>query len=228
MSRGDVHQGARPSTGLLDARQLQFRIGSRTLWSELSITLQPGERLAVSGPSGTGKTLLLRTLAGLESLANGNIMFENRPLQEWSMPQYRARVVYVAQTSALREGTVREAIEAPFRLRVRRGERPPMEIVREHLAALGHSDELLSQPCEHLSGGEREIVAMLRVLAVAPRILLLDEPTASLDPATAANVESLVARWLAEDPQRATIWTSHDAAQLERVCDRVLLLRKTA
>lgn len=224
MIAGDALQREPGSMALLDASKLELRIASRTLWRNLDIRLYPGERIAISGPSGVGKTLLLRTLAGLESLATGHIVFEHKPLAEWSMPQYRARVVYVPQKSALREGTVRQAIEAPFRFRVHRGQRAPIEAISEHLAALGRSDELLSQPTEHLSGGECQIVSVLRALAVAPRILLLDEPTASLDAAATDNVESLVARWLAEDPERATVWTSHDAAQLARMSDRTLFL----
>lgn len=69
---------------------------------------------------------------------------------------------------------------------------------------------------------------MLRALLLAPTLLLLDEPTASLDPARAAHVETLVARWLAQDPARACVWTSHDAAQLARVSDHRLTLEAAA
>lgn len=211
---------ARASAPLLDARQLALRIADRALWTGLDLQLFAGDSLAVTGPSGSGKTLLLRTLACLEPLASGNITLCSKSISEWFLPAYRARIVYVPQRPAFREGTVQSAIEAPFRLRIRRGAPSPIEKTREHLTALGRSDALLSQRTEHLSGGESQLVALLRALAVDPCIVMLDEPTASLDADTAGLVEALMSIWLGGGEARASIWTSHDVDQIARVCDR--------
>ncbi len=209
---------------LLDGRQLGFEADGRILWRNLDVQLAPGERLAVAGPTGTGKTLLLRTLAGLEPLTAGDIRYRGRGLASWFMPAYRSRVVYVPQTPRLREGTVREALEAPFGFRAHRRQPFPLDAARRHLQSLGRSEAFLEQRAEQLSGGESQIVALLRALLIEPEILLLDEPTASLDDTAARRVEALVDEWLGGDRQRACIWTSHDARQLERVCDRTLNL----
>lgn len=217
-----------PATVFLQARQLGFVVEGRTLWHQLDLTLRAGERLAVAGASGSGKTLLLRTLAGLEPVQTGELIFQNRRLSDWSMPAYRARVVYVPQRPALPEGPVEAALRVPFQFRVHRHQPFPLDRARELLAMLGRDEKFLQQHTERLSGGEGQIVAMLRALLIGPDVLLLDEPTASLDARAVSAIETLVASWLQEHPQRACVWTSHDRDQLRRVCDRVLSLEPVA
>ena len=216
------------ATVLLQARQLGFAVDGRTLWHDLDLTLRVGERLAVAGASGSGKTLLLRTLAGLEPVQTGELIFQDRPLWEWSMPAYRARVVYVPQRPALPEGQVEAALRVPFQFRVHRHQPFPLDRARELLAMLGRDEKFLQQRTERLSGGEAQIVAMLRALLIGPDVLLLDEPTASLDSGAVAAIEKLVTSWLQQQPQRACVWTSHDRDQLQRVSDRVLSLETVA
>ena len=213
---------------LLWARQLAFEIDGRRLWRELDLSLQPGERLGITGPSGSGKTLLLRTLAGLEPLQHGELEFRGRALADWSMPKYRAGVAYLAQRPSLREGSVEATLRAPFGFGVRRGVAYPVERAQSLLSTLWRDADFLRQRAERLSGGEAQIVALLRALLVEPQILLLDEPTASLDAATVEAVEQLVTLWLAADGKRSYIWTSHDASQLARSTDRRLSLASAA
>ena len=93
---------------------------------------------------------------------------------------------------------------------------------------LGRDEAFLQQSTDRLSGGESQIVAMLRALLTAPDVLLLDEPTASLDAEAVAAIEKLIANWLKEKPDRGCVWTSHDRQQLERNSDRVLSLAPSA
>lgn len=217
-----------PATMLLQARGLGFAVDGRTLWHDLNLTLRAGERLAVAGASGSGKTLLLRTLAGLEPVQTGELIFQDRPLSDWSMPAYRARVVYVPQRPALPEGAVEAALRVPFQFRVHRHQPFPLDRALELLAMLGRDKKFLQQHTERLSGGEGQIVAMLRALLIGPDVLLLDEPTASLDARAVSAIETLVESWLQAHPQRACVWTSHDRDQLQRVSDRVLSLETVA
>ena len=213
---------------MLTGRGLSFRIERRTLWQGFDLSLHTGGRLGITGPSGSGKTLLLRTLAGLEPLQSGELVFQGRSLSEWSMPAYRARVVYVPQRPAWREATVEEALRAPFAFDVRRGREFPGEQARELLQSLGRDRSFIHQRTERLSGGEAQILAVARALLIGPSVLLLDEPTASLDSGTALVIEQLITHWVSESPDRAYLWTSHDRAQLERIADPVLTLESAS
>lgn len=217
-----------PSAARLVARGLGVSVKGRTLWRDLQLTVMPGERWAVAGPSGSGKTLLLRTLAALTPCASGEISVDGKPLRTWWMPAYRAQVIYLPQRPALPEGTVEAALAAPFKLRVHRAKRFPAQTLRRFMNMLDVGESFLQQQTDVLSGGEGQLVAVLRAILLEPTFLLLDEPTASLDAAHVERVEALVREWLGRERGHAYIWTSHDSAQLGRVSDRVLTLQSPA
>ena len=209
---------------ILSAQALRCTVGGRELWHGLGFSVRAAQRWAIAGPSGSGKSLLLRTLAGLVALQAGEIRFDGRPLNDWHMPEYRARVAYVMQRPALPEGRVQAALAAPFALHAHRGRHYSDVVARGYLAAVGIDAAFLEQDTGRLSGGEAQVVNVLRALLIAPRILLLDEPTAALDPARTECVEALVQAWLREADDRACLWVSHDGAQRARVSDHVLTL----
>ncbi len=211
---------------LLVARGLRRDVGEQTLWYELCFELRPQERVAVQGPSGSGKTVLLRTLAGLEPLQEGTIVFGGRALDDWPMPAYRCRVTLLAQRPSLAEGPVEDVLRAPFSFRVHAERRYRREDAMAILGRVGRDEAFLERDTTNLSGGEQQIVALLRALLLEPQVLLLDEPTASLDAAATDAVEQLVALWLEGGRERAYLWTSHDAAQLARVTDRRVELHR--
>lgn len=204
---------------LLTAQDLSCTVSGRQLWRAIGLEIGAGERWAVTGPSGSGKTVFLRTLAGLMPRQTGEIRLRGRPFDQIWAPAWRAQVVYVPQRPALPEGSVQTALAAPFGFRVHRDRAFSPEEAGRYLSQVGMAADFLRQDVATLSGGEAQVVAVLRALLIQPSILLLDEPTASLDPARAANVETLVRHWQTAAPDRACVWTSHDPAQLTRVSD---------
>lgn len=207
---------------ILSAHNLGRRVDRGWLWRGLSLQLDAGECLGVAGPSGVGKTLLLRALARLDPLDEGALTLAGRPAAEWPAPEYRARVLFVHQRPELLEGTVDENLRAVLGLRARRGQGFSDGRAADWLTRLGRSPSLLRQRVEGLSGGERQSAALARALLCGPDILLLDEPTSSLDGALARRAEQAVTAWLAEGPGRAALWVSHDPGQVARVAGRRL------
>ncbi len=212
---------------LLEARDVGRRTssGNVCLLDHVSLRLAPGERLGISGPSGAGKTLLLRALALLDPLDSGEILFHEKPVAD--VPDFRSQVVYLRQQPARFEGTVQQALEKPFSLAIHQNKQFDSERIGNMLEHLGRDASLLSKNLTDLSAGEAQIVALLRAVQLDPSVLLLDEPSASLDSKTKGSVELLISRWFEEGaPTRALIWVAHDSDQLQRIADRTVMLKE--
>ncbi len=207
-------------------QNLGRRIEQQWIWSDLSFQLFPGERVAVVGASGSGKSLLLRALAGLDPIQTGQITFQGQPLESWFVPNYRSQIIYLHQRPALWEGSVEQNLQRVYQLAVHRNQIYNRQLILDYLHILHKPTDFLQRPIRAISGGEGQIVAFLRALQLSPSILLLDEPTASLDTETAQSLEALVTVWQNEDPRRVYLWTSHDPKQLERITNRQITLKE--
>jgi phosphonate transport system ATP-binding protein len=195
----------------------------------IDFTLHAGECLALVGPSGSGKTTLLRTLNGQIAARAGRITIDGAPLATSSARALRRRISYVAQqhdlvaplrvhqnvmAGALGRWSTARALR--YLLLPRRDE---FAEARDALAAVGLADKL-REPTAALSGGEQQRVAIARALVQRPRVLLADEPVASLDPATAANILELLTR-LAAEHGMALICSLHQPELAQRYFPRI-------
>lgn len=209
---------------ILSIHNLGRQVNQHWIWKGLTFDVQAGDRLGIIGASGTGKSLLLRAIAGLDPVQGGQIIFNGKDLKEWDMPTYRTGVMYLHQRPALPEGTVEQMLRQVYSFACHRHTCYARDRIVAYLETLGRSALFLEQPTQSLSGGEGQIASFLRALQLSPTVLLLDEPTASLDPDATYQVEQLVATWQAEDPRRAYFWTSHSPEQIQRVTHRTLTL----
>ena len=193
---------------------------------DISVDVRAGDRLGVLGPSGAGKTVLLRAIALLDPLDEGSIRRDGRVVRGDAVPGYRKQVIYLHQRPALLDGTVEDNLRHPFTLAAHRDRAFDPERVEDLLARLGRDRAFLAKSSRDLSGGESQLVGLVRALQLDPAVLLLDEPTASLDPATTAAVEGVLDEWLTVGPDgRALVWVSHDAEQARRMTGRRVHLR---
>lgn len=214
---------------LLVIQNLGRHIQGKWIWQHLNFELHPGDRCAIAGEAGAGKSLLLRAIAALDPIQAGSLTFQGKNLTDWSIPHYRTQVLYLHQRPALLEGSVEQNLQAIYQMAVHRSlEQYPIQKPRilEYLAILGRSADFLQRPIHALSGGEAQIAAFLRALLCCPTVLLLDEPTAALDAHTEQQFEYLVQYWQQEDPRRSYFWVSHDRDQLDRMTDRRLMLKR--
>ncbi len=195
----------------------------KLLLDSVSFELKSGDRVALHGKSGSGKTLLLRAVVGLDPIDAGSILFDGRNRTADWICAFRTYVAYVPQKCALFPGTVHHNLERAKQLRTRRTNTEEFNHI-EALDATGFPSELIKRDVQMLSGGELQLVNLLRTLQFAPPFLLLDEPTAAMDATTTALVEKWLLAWQAADRQRAWVWISHDAKQCERVSNAKWLM----
>ena len=212
---------------ILEACGICRRAGGRALLHDVSLAIVPGQRVAVVGPTGSGKSLLLRSLALLDPVDAGEIRFRGRPVAAADVPDFRRQVIYLHQRPALIEGTVQENLRRAMQLKVHQHRALDPDRAGQWLSQLGRDLSFLQQPTTDLSGGESQMVALLRAVQLDPVVLLLDEPTAALDADSVRAVEQLVAAWYDEQRDaRSLVWVSHDPRQVERVADRVLRMEQ--
>jgi putative ABC transport system ATP-binding protein len=214
-------------TTLLQTTELARRHPNGEPWllDRVSLEIRAGERVVLSGPSGSGKTLLMRAAALLDPAEAGTVLWQGRPILREAVPRFRAAVIYCHQRPAMIAATVEEALRRPFALKIHRGKKFDRPWILDRLARLGRQENFLEQPVANLSGGEMQMVALLRALQLSPHVLLLDEPTAALDPKTSAAVEESIVDWIDESPDdRALLWVSHDVEQGGRVATRKIFM----
>lgn len=206
-----------PDRPILEVRGLRVERGGRVVLDGVDLAVAAGTVTALVGDSGAGKTSLLRSIVGLDRPAAGAVIFDGADTRSLDPRELRRRVALVAQTPVMLPGDVR----ANLVYALSAGD---VAAARKALAAVGLDDGLLDRDAEQLSGGERARVAIARALARGPRVLLLDEPTASLHAEAVAEIERLVAG-LATDGI-AVVVVTHDAAQAGRLADTQVRLHR--
>ncbi len=182
------------------------------------LTVRRGEVFALLGPTGAGKTTLLRLLTGLEYSDEGIIRVNGAPLDRDSPPSLLRNITMVHQRPILLNGSV--ATNVAYGLRVRG--RPPESKVNDVLDRL-ELGRLARRDARSLSGGQTHLVALARALVLEPEILLLDEPTANLDPAYVALIEKVITETQSVRGM-TVIWATHNLFQARRVSQRLTLL----
>jgi energy-coupling factor transporter ATP-binding protein EcfA2 len=187
---------------------------------EINLTVERGEVLALIGPTGSGKTTLLRQINLLDEPTKGQIIFEGTPLVGASQRvklSARRRMAMVFQKPVMFRGSVQENVS--FGLKVRG--RDDREMARSALEAVRLSG-YEARDAGTLSGGEMQRIALARVLVLQPQLLLLDEPTANLDPRSADSIDRII-RGLAGQ-KIAVIMATHNMQQCRKLADRVAVL----
>ncbi|MFX0542958.1 ATP-binding cassette domain-containing protein [Roseovarius sp. S4756] len=205
----------RPSAAILPlaVRDLALRFGETTVLNGVSFDLTSTGCTMIMGPNGSGKSLLLKLLHGLMQPSAGQVDWGGHPATAVTLRQ-----ALVFQKPVLLRRSVAANID--FVLKARGKDVGRRDVLLDHVG-LGHK---ASQPARLLSGGEAQRLALARALATDPEVLFLDEPTASLDPASVLAIEAIVSD--ARDRGVRIVFVTHDVGQARRMADDVLFLQR--
>ena len=212
-------------TGQIELRKVSFRYPGQAeaALSDVSLRIRPGEKVAILGRMGSGKSTIARLIMGLYAPADGLVLIDGTDMKQVDPAAYRARIGVALQESVLLSGSIRDNIV------LGRENVDDVEMLRAAQVSGAHDfigvmangyDLVLADRGESLSGGQRQAIAMARALAGSPRVLVFDEPTSAMDVQTEAR---LIKRLAAELADRTLVLITHRPPML-RLVDRVIIM----
>jgi phospholipid/cholesterol/gamma-HCH transport system ATP-binding protein len=207
---------------------LHKSFGNQTVLNGISLHVERGETVAVLGRSGIGKSVLLKLIIGLQPSDSGSVKIDGQEITDLDvrqMNEVRKRIGFLFQEAALYDSlTVEENVAFPLSRHTTMSDADRRKRVRELLGSVGMDQALEKMPSE-ISGGMQKRVGLARALALDPNILLFDEPTAGLDPITAAEIGKLILE-LKQKREMAAIVVTHDIRGAKVFSDRMVLIHE--
>ena len=209
-------------------QDLHKSFGPQTVLNGIDLEIAQGETVAVLGRSGTGKSVLLKLIVGLQKPDSGSVQIHGKDITDLpldALNEVRKKIGFLFQEAALYDSlTLGENVAFPLRRQKKISEKEQKDRVRDLLSQVGmekDSDKLPSQ----ISGGMKKRAGLARALALDPDILLFDEPTAGLDPVTAGEIDELILK-LQEERETASLVVTHDLHGAKTVSDRLVLIHE--
>ncbi len=209
-------------SAVLDIRGLRKAFGPQQVLDGVDLAVAPGESLVVIGQSGTGKSVLLKCILGLETPEGGQVLWQGQPLDRKARAAFLDGFGMLFQGAALFDSlTVWQNVA--FRLRKKLGDTAARRIAIEKLARVGLGPEVADLHPAALSGGMAKRAGLARAIAADPKVIFFDEPTTGLDPIRAARINALI-RDIVTETGATAITITHDMTTVRHVGDRVAML----
>jgi phospholipid/cholesterol/gamma-HCH transport system ATP-binding protein len=214
--------------GMIEIQHLQASFDGVPVLRDVNLAVDKGRTLAILGTSGTGKSVLLKSIIGLIAADSGSIRIDGEEvigMNPDDLYNLRRRMGYLFQSAALYDSmSVRDNLEFPLRRRTPPHDDELSTRVTEQLRLVGLEDAIDKMPSQ-LSGGMRKRIGLARALITRPEIMLYDEPTTGLDPLTGRDISCLI-QHLQEQHTMTSIAVTHDIACARIIADRVAILNK--
>jgi len=204
---------------LIEFIDVSFESGNDKILDHISFIAEEGDYISIVGPSGSGKTTLLKLCNHLISPTYGTILYNNKDLNEYEPTELRKKIIYCSQIPCLFPDTVMDNIKFPFQIR---GLKTDMEKISKIFSMFKMSTDYLSKRVNVLSGGEKQMIALIRALLFKPEILLLDEVTSALDPENTKIVENIIVSLSKENT--AIFWVTHSPEQSRKFANKLLYI----
>ena len=208
-----------PIFSLRGVRQMK---GSQTVLNDIDLEIETGKIIALIGPSGAGKTSLLRLLNRLDDPAGGRIFYHSRSLNEYPVRELRRQVGFVFQTPVMFPGTVADNLRAALELAGKTNVDSD-DLIAETLRIAEIESSLFNREGARLSVGQKQRVNIARALMSAPEVLLMDEPTSALDPETADKLMETV-KHLGRQKNITVIMVTHRLSEARRASDTTIVM----
>ena len=206
---------------LLKLTHVGLSVQGKTILQDISFEIDNGDILGVIGGSGSGKTSLFRTINLLQTPTEGNILYNDKDVLSYPPTTLRREIGYVFQKTHLFGGTVEDNLLYPYELMQ---QKPDWQEIKDFIGKANLPQDVIKKKPNELSGGEQQRIALIRSLIVHPRILLLDEITASLDEYSSAVIEKLI---LEQNQNRnvTILFISHNSEHTKQLAQKILCMK---
>lgn len=207
---------------ILKIENLNLEIGTVKILKDISFTVQKKEIIALLGPSGSGKSSLLKSINMLNTPSCGQIKYHNNDIQEISPMALRKKIGYVLQKPTLFGNDVMENLKYPCELHQKVFD---INLVEFYLKKVNLKPDILEKKPNELSGGEQQRISLVRTLLLEPEIILLDEVTSALDEDNTLLIEELI-KYENENNEMTVIFISHNNEQAKRLAQKVIYMEE--
>ena len=215
-------------TTVAEVKHISKSFGTRTVLKDIDFKIEKGENLVVFGKSGSGKSVLIKCMAGLLSPDDGEVLMLGQRIADLETPELnllRKRIGFLFQSAALYDSmTVRENLEFPLRDLKTKRKGEIEDLVVEALQNVGLEDAIDKMPAE-LSGGMRKRIGLARTLILKPEIILYDEPTTGLDPITSKEISELILE-IQQKYSAASVIITHDVECARITANRMIIVKE--
>lgn len=206
---------------MIKIKDLQLSFKDQVIFKDFSLTLQKGEKLAITGESGIGKSTLLNLLTGFIPDFKGDVLVAGIRLNSENINKIREKIAWLPQEMGLSFNTVSELLFAPFEFEINKKNKPSKEEIVTLFDEFKLSESLLNKKLKEISGGQKQRILLISCLLQKKPLLLLDEPTSALD----KKIKEQVANYIFKQKELTVIAVTHDEYWIEK-SEKVIELRE--